>query len=142
MATNKIVFLQHDLTRANFSGTYNDDESYTYNGTTYNNIVDFFTANTPGSATAKSAFPVTRVHNDVNSAKTAMGVDNIDSYTEADSITWTLNDAKTELTMTAQFTHPTTSVADCISFQSKIESRNPWALQGVYQDFDKSEYTL
>ena len=144
MSTNKIVFLQHDLT--GFTGSGPNDFGFYWYG-------DFETAKTankraktfedlvlqlvPGSDEAKLAFPI-KVQTTVDSAKTSMGVGDIDSYTEADSISWTLSEDKTELTMTAEFS----DISNMESFQNKIENRNPWASIDVYQDFSKGEYTI
>lgn len=150
MYTNKIVFLQHD--KNSFTGTTDADGNYVYGDSSTraldNNgnfvygqkitstLDDMVGSLETGSATAKLAFPTTKVQTDLNSAKISMGVSDIDSYTEADSITWTLNDDKTELTMTAQFSQ----IDNLKTFQTKIESRDPWATVDVYQDKSKGEY--
>ena len=149
MAQIKIVFLMHDVDNFNGEETDNYDEKtadgfmYRLTGTpnqgdgngtaavaeTKEILCDRLI---PGSDNAKAAFD-TKVHADVDAAKSAMGVANVD-VSDASSSAWALSGDGTELSLTCDFS----SNADADSFQTKFVARDPWATQGlVWQDKSK-----
>ena len=151
MAQIKFVFLMHDLDQFNGSATdtvhevmgggagfeYPTDDGYTnnirYTGRTKAELCDNMR---PGSTIAKAAFG-TKVHANVDAAKTAMGLDDIDT-SDASSATWALNDDKTELSLTCDFS----SVSVAESWHTEIDKRDPWATAGVvWEDRSKSVWT-
>ena len=88
---------------------------------------------TPGSTDAKAAFG-TKVHANADAAKSAMGLTDMD-VSDASSATWALNDDKTELSLTCDFS----STADADKFQTKLASRDPYSTAGlVWQDQSKA----
>ena len=150
MAQIKLVFLMHDVDNFNGEATDNvygvvqDGFMYRTSGTanqgdgngtaiTGKTKAELGENLTPGSTLAKAAFD-TKVHSNVDAAKTAMGVANMD-VSDASDATWALNDDKTELSLTCDFANN----ADADSFQTKLQARDPWATVGlVWQDTSKS----
>ena len=155
MAQIKIVFLMHDVDQ--FNGSTTDrahesvgggsgfeypttDDAQSMGGKTTRHSgrtkAELCTNLTPGSTLAKAAFG-TKVHANVDAAKTAMGVANMD-VSDASDATWALNGDKTELSLTCTFANNTAAE----SFQTKLEARDPWATEGlVWQDLSKGVWT-
>ena len=151
MAQIKVVFLMHDVDQFNGSATdrvhesmgsgsgfeYPTDDGVKESGTTTNRHSGRTKAELcanmgPGSTDAKAAFG-TKAHDNVDAAKTAMGLTNMD-VSDASSASWALNDDKTQLSLTCDFS----STADADKFQTKLEARDPWATAHlVWQDLSK-----
>lgn len=153
MAQIKVVFLMHDVDSFNGEATDNYDEKtepgfmFRLTGTpnqgdgngsaaVAGTKVELCNRLRPGSANAKAAFG-TKAHANVDAAKSAMGLADMD-VSDASSATWALNDDKTELSLTCDFS----SNADADSFQAKLEAKDPWATEGlVWQDLSKGVWT-
>ena len=152
MAQIKVVFLMHDVDQFNGSATdrvhesmgagagfeYPTDDGVKETGVTTNRHsgrtkAELCANMTPGSTDAKAAFG-TKVHANADAAKSAMGLTDMD-VSDASSATWALNDDKTELSLTCDFS----STADADKFQTKLESRDPYSTAGlVWQDQSKA----
>ena len=155
MAQIKFVFLMHDVDQFNGSATDKIHESMgggsgfeyptddgvqgmggkttRHTGRTKAELCNNIGA---GSTVAKAAFG-TKVHANVDAAKTAMGLGDIDT-SDASSATWALNDDKTELSLTCDF--DSVSVAE--SWHTELDKRDPWATEGVvWEDRSKSVWT-
>jgi len=156
MAQIKMVFLMHDLDQFNGSTTdrvhevmgggsgfeypansreqpMEEGKTNRHTGRTKAELCDNMR---PGSTDAKAAFG-TKVHANVDAAKTAMGFGDIDT-SSASSATWALNDDKTELSLTCDFS----SVSEAESWHTELDKKDPWATAGVvWEDRSKSVWT-
>ncbi len=142
MAQIKVVFLMHDVDQFNGAVAdkvynvaqagfqYPEGNSAISVGKTKQELCDNLR---PGSDNAKACFG-TKVHANADAAKSAMGINDMD-VSDASSHSWELSGDGKELSLTCNFD----TNADADSFQTKLETRDPYATQGlVWQDHSKA----